>query len=87
MILDVLRGQQAAFVRDDELDAAWAIFTPLLHKLEEGDESQKILPTPYAFGSRGPPEADAFLQQIYVKSDYVYSDAIQSGKRSNSPHF
>ncbi len=87
LILDVLRGQQAAFVRDDELDAAWAIFTPLLHKLEEGDESQKILPTPYAFGSRGPPEADAFLQQIYVKSEYVYSDAIQNGKRSNSPHF
>lgn len=86
LILDVLRGQQAAFVRDDELDAAWAIFTPLLHKLE-GDDSQKILPTPYEFGSRGPPEADAFLSQIYVKSDYVYSDSPETRQRSNSPHF
>lgn len=33
LLLDVLRGKQATFVRDDELQAAWDIFTPLLHKM------------------------------------------------------
>ena len=84
LILDVLRGQQSAFVRNDELDAAWAIFTPLLHKLEQGDDSQKTLPTPYEFGSRGPPEADAFLSQIYVRSNYTWTDDVL--KRAHSPY-
>jgi glucose-6-phosphate 1-dehydrogenase len=57
LILDVLRGKQAGFVRDDELEAAWAIFTPLLHKIDAGH----IQPVPYKFGSRGPEESDALL--------------------------
>ena len=35
LILDVLRGKQSGFVRDDELDAAWNIFTPLLHQIDQ----------------------------------------------------
>ena len=53
LILDVLRGEQATFVRGDELDAAWKIFTPLLHHIEE----KKVKPFDYVFGSRGPPQA------------------------------
>ena len=34
LILDVLRGKQSGFVRDDELQAAWTIFTPLLEQLD-----------------------------------------------------
>merc|ERR1711916_251138 len=52
LILDVLRGKQATFVRDDELLAAWEIFTPLLHEIE----NSKARPIPYPFGSRGPQE-------------------------------
>ena len=33
LILDVLRGKQATFVRNDELVAAWKIFTPVLHEV------------------------------------------------------
>ncbi|XP_051162043.1 glucose-6-phosphate 1-dehydrogenase isoform X2 [Leptopilina boulardi] len=52
LILDVFCGSQMHFVRSDELSEAWRIFTPLLHQIE------KIRPTPYKYGSRGPKEAD-----------------------------
>ena len=69
LILDVLRGEQATFVRGDELDAAWAIFTPLLHQIE----NEKIKPFDYPFGSRGPRQADAMMTQYYERSkDYVW---------------
>ncbi len=35
LIYDVLRGDHNLFVRDDELEAAWKIFTPILHQLEK----------------------------------------------------
>ena len=57
LILEVLRGNQAAFVRTDELQEAWRIFTPLLHTLEQN----KITPLPYAYGSSGPREADVLM--------------------------
>ncbi|RLN58035.1 hypothetical protein BBP00_00007216 [Phytophthora kernoviae] len=60
LILDVLRGKQAAFVRDDELRAAWTIFTPLLDEIE----GQKVKPLPYAFGSRGPKESDELVNKV-----------------------
>eukprot|EP00505_MAST-04D_sp_SCG-Rhode-Island_P005085 Stramenopile-MAST_4_protein_5085 len=73
LILDVLRGQQSAFVRNDELQAAWAIFTPVLHALERSNGPK---PVPYEYGSRGPSEADAFLSQIYHRSEeYTYVSA------------
>jgi glucose-6-phosphate 1-dehydrogenase len=54
LILDAIRGDQNLFVRVDELAAAWRIFTPVLHALE----NEHIEPIVYPFGSRGPPEAD-----------------------------
>ena len=77
LILDVLHGKQAAFVRDDELRAAWEIFTPLLHKIEE----EKIKPLPYAFGSRGPPESDALVEKngfVYHQGEYTWAKSRSS---------
>jgi glucose-6-phosphate 1-dehydrogenase len=69
LILDVLRGEQATFVRSDELEAAWSIFTPLLHQIE----GERIKPIPYKFGSRGPAEADAMMEAYYERStNYVW---------------
>ncbi|KAK7695410.1 hypothetical protein QCA50_000046 [Cerrena zonata] len=34
LILDALKGDHSNFVRDDELDVAWKIFTPILHWIE-----------------------------------------------------
>lgn len=47
LILDALKGDHSNFVRDDELDASWRIFTPLLHYL---DSSADIAPMEYPYG-------------------------------------
>lgn len=49
LILDALKGDHSNFVRDDELDASWRIFTPLLHYL---DENKEIIPMEYPYGER-----------------------------------
>lgn len=71
LILDVLRGKHAAFVRDDELRRAWEIFTPLLRKIEK----ENIRPIIYKQGTRGPKESDDFIAKVagYVRNeDYVF---------------
>lgn len=50
LLLDAIEGERRLFIRSDELDAAWALFTPLLNELEE----KKIVPELYPHGSRGP---------------------------------
>jgi len=57
LILDVFTGSQMHFVRTDELEEAWRIFTPLLHDIDEG----KVSPLPYVYGSRGPKQADDMM--------------------------
>ena len=69
LILDVLRGSQAAFVRDDELRSAWKIFTPVLHRIER----EKVQPIKYAYGSRGPSEADELLRKHGFKYHREYA--------------
>jgi glucose-6-phosphate 1-dehydrogenase len=49
LILDSLKGDHSNFVRDDELDASWRIFTPLLHYL---DENKEIIPMGYPYGEQ-----------------------------------
>lgn len=63
LILDAMRGEHANFVRDDELIAAWKIFTPLLHKIEK----EKIKPEPYAYGTRGPEKINEFVRKYGVE--------------------
>ncbi|KAA8496561.1 Glucose-6-phosphate 1-dehydrogenase [Porphyridium purpureum] len=73
LILEVLRGKHAAFVREDELRVSWKIFTPLLEKLE----SQK--PTSYVFGTRGPKESDELISKLgfrYHGGFYKYLKSI-----------
>ncbi|KAH1150240.1 Glucose-6-phosphate 1-dehydrogenase, cytoplasmic isoform [Glycine max] len=65
LILDTIRGDQQHFVRRDELKASWQIFTPLLHRIDEGE----FKPLPYKPGSRGPAEADQLLEKAgYVQT-------------------
>jgi glucose-6-phosphate 1-dehydrogenase len=47
LILDAMKGDHSNFVRDDELDASWRIFTPLLRYL---DENKDIIPMEYPYG-------------------------------------
>lgn len=55
LLLDVLRGDRSLFIRADELEAAWDVFTPALHALEQ----QGIRPRGYPFGGTGPAAAEA----------------------------
>lgn len=68
LILDALKGDHSNFVRDDELDASWRIFTPLLHYL---DDNKEIMPMEYPYGSRGP----AILDDFTASFGYKFSDA------------
>ena len=43
-------GDKRLFIRADELEAAWDLFTPVLHEIEE----LKASPELYPYGSRGP---------------------------------
>ncbi|KIY71411.1 glucose-6-phosphate 1-dehydrogenase [Cylindrobasidium torrendii FP15055 ss-10] len=60
LILDALKGDHSNFVRDDELDVAWKIFTPILHWIE-GKDGQRPKPVSYPYGSRGPKELEPFV--------------------------
>lgn len=62
------------FVRGDELEIGWKIFTPLLHELEE----KKVKPIPYVRGSRGPEEADKLRDANgFVRSiDYEWKEPV-----------
>ncbi|XP_078520627.1 glucose-6-phosphate 1-dehydrogenase isoform X1 [Lissotriton helveticus] len=68
LILDVFCGNQMHFVRSDELREAWRIFTPLLHTVE----AEKKPPTPYEYGSRGPPEADELMKKVGFRYEGTY---------------
>lgn len=48
-----------------DYQAAWEIFTPLLHRIDNGE----LKPLPYKQGSRGPVEADDLLARAgYVQT-------------------
>ena len=60
LLLDVILGDKSLFIRADELEAAWDIFTPVLSDLE----TCTIKPQGYAFGSSGPRSGQA-LAALY----------------------
>ncbi|KMZ64067.1 glucose-6-phosphate dehydrogenase [Zostera marina] len=68
LILDTVRGDQQHFVRRDELKAAWEIFTPLLHRIDDGE----VNPISYKPGSRGPAEADELLSKAGYRQTHGY---------------
>jgi glucose-6-phosphate 1-dehydrogenase len=68
--LSFLTGDHNLFVRVDELQAAWRIFTPVLHQLEK----ERIAPILYPFGSRGPPEADQLAYKYGISHSYLLTN-------------
>jgi glucose-6-phosphate 1-dehydrogenase len=43
-------GDKRLFIRNDELDAAWKVFTPVLEALDDCKRKPEL----YPYGSRGP---------------------------------
>ncbi|KAF9581524.1 Glucose-6-phosphate 1-dehydrogenase [Lunasporangiospora selenospora] len=79
LILDALNGDHSNFVRDDELDAAWKVCTPILKTIDRGE----IEPIPYKFGSRGPVGVTEFVAKHgYTRSKqaYVWPQHSEAGK-------
>lgn len=69
LLLDILQGEQQNFVRADELSEAWRIVTPILHEIEQSH----VKPILYPFGTRGPKEADEWLERLgYKRSKQEY---------------
>ncbi|MBN1864560.1 MAG: glucose-6-phosphate dehydrogenase [Victivallales bacterium] len=50
LLLDSIRGDKTLFIRNDELEAAWDILTPLLNEIEKS----RLKPRLYKFASEGP---------------------------------
>ena len=53
LLYDVMTGDRTLFVRSDEVEQAWRLYTPIL--------GAGIRPVPYPAGSWGPPEAERLL--------------------------
>ena len=63
LLLDAIEGERRLFIRSDELNAAWELFTPVLKELEE----KKIAPELYPYGSRGPVGAHYLAAKYNVR--------------------
>lgn len=59
LIMDVIRGNQTLFMRDDEVEAAWAWTDPII----QGWESVNDVPKPYDSYSQGPTDAALLMQR------------------------
>jgi glucose-6-phosphate 1-dehydrogenase len=57
LLVDAMRGDRSLFIRADELQAAWDIFTPVLHEIDR----RAVAPELYEFGSTGPAAAGRLL--------------------------
>ncbi|KAK9767151.1 Glucose-6-phosphate 1-dehydrogenase [Basidiobolus ranarum] len=79
LLLDAFSGDHTNFVRDDELDAAWKILTPILNQIDK----EKIEPIKYAYGSRGPVEVNSFIEKYGFKRDqqlYIWDEPSNKSK-------
>eukprot|EP00736_Rhodelphis_marinus_P011124 Rmarinus@m.27814 len=74
LLLDAALGNQTRFIRDDELEAAWHILTPVLNSIKK----ERIRPEKYSFGSRGPASADYLVAKYDAKwSEDDEQDEVQ----------
>ncbi|GAX74483.1 hypothetical protein CEUSTIGMA_g1932.t1 [Chlamydomonas eustigma] len=63
LLLDVVNGDKRLFIRFDELEAAWELYTPMLHEIE----AKKVAPELYPYGSRGPVGAHYLAAKYNVR--------------------
>ncbi|KAL8912964.1 MAG: hypothetical protein Q9171_002163 [Xanthocarpia ochracea] len=64
LLLDAFNGDYSESVSEQELEASWKIFTPLLHELEGHKE---IKPAEYAYGSEGPDGLEDFVASYQLQ--------------------
>lgn len=64
LILDVIQGEKSLFIRDDELEVSWRIFSPALAELEKEGASKPEL---YEYGSNGPQNSSDLAEKYNVQ--------------------
>jgi len=74
LILDCINGDASNFVRADELQLAWSVFTPLLDLVEGRSGEPAWAPKEYAYGTRGPEGLDTFVSQFGFERDHLPYD-------------
>lgn len=80
LILDAIQGNQQHFVRRDELRASWAMFTPVLHQIDDGKGPQMNF---YEYGSRAVEAGEKLIKESgYVRSSN-YSWKPSNGDNSS----
>ncbi|KAI4116763.1 MAG: hypothetical protein LQ345_002878 [Seirophora villosa] len=65
LLLDAFSGDYSDSVSEQELEASWKIFTPLLHRLEGHEE---IRLAEYTYGSEGPDRLEDFVASYQYQS-------------------
>jgi glucose-6-phosphate 1-dehydrogenase len=60
LLMDCIAGDQALFIRQDEVMVAWGLLTPVL---EAWENDKKTVPCPYPAGAWGPDESDSLIRQ------------------------
>ena len=60
LLLDAILGDATLFIRRDEVEAAWALITPIIEGWAAGNAPK---PAPYWPGTWGPETADALIQR------------------------
>lgn len=64
LLLDCMLGDQTLFVRSDDMEVSWSLFTPVLKTWEEERDGKKTGQLKiYPSGSWGPEESEALLQR------------------------
>ncbi|KAG7664494.1 ZWF1 [[Candida] subhashii] len=68
LIRDCYLGNHSNFVRDDELDESWKLFTPLLEHIENPNSNINLVKYPY--GAKNPKGLRAYLE----RHNYVFDE-------------
>ena len=70
LLLDCMLGDQTLFIRNDTIEYAWSLLTPILQEWETGAETAGPV-YPYAAGSWGPKAAEelAARDNVYWRNE------------------
>lgn len=80
LILDAVQGNQQHFVRRDELRASWAMFTPVLHQIDDAKGPEMHY---YEYGSRAVDAGEKLIKASgYVRSSN-YTWKASNGEKSS----
>mmetsp|Transcript_11416 Transcript_11416/g.22395 ORF Transcript_11416/g.22395 Transcript_11416/m.22395 type:complete len:977 (+) Transcript_11416:144-3074(+) len=64
LIYDVVQNDKSSFIREDEINAIWDIFDPLMRDIEGGDDFDGVEVNKYVIGSRGPSAAYSLMSTV-----------------------